>query len=414
MVELKDTPKDRERLPMKSTLPAGRVASKEEEGYAIDLESLQRRLATVTDRRCPKGLRYPLPSVLLLVVLAKLSGEDTPSGIASWIKNRSRSLRAALHLPWARMPHHNTYRRIFAQVIQPEQLDQVVGEHLRSLPGVGKSLLIALDGKTVRGTIDPTHPRGEHLLAAYLPDEGIVLLQLTTGAKENEISVAPKLVAQLDLRGKVVAGDAMQTQRDLSIQILQAGGDYLWIAKDNQPALHAQIAELFTADQSTVLGGQIPTDFQTCRQTSKGHGRQDTRQITVSGMLKGYSDWPGLEQVFQLERWRKDLRSGKIAHEVVYGLTSLSRRKASARHVLSLTRTYWGIENGLHYRRDVTFREDRTRLTGGHAGHVVAALNNLVIGLLKHAGASNLAEARRWCDANLLSALTPLPAPSLT
>jgi predicted transposase YbfD/YdcC len=343
-----------------------------------------------------------------------LSGEDTPSGIASWIKNHSRPLRAVLPLPGARMPHHNTDRRIFAQVIQPEQLDQVVGEHLRSLPGMDKSLVIALDGKTVRGTIDPTHPRGEHLLAAYLPDEGIVLLQRTTGAKENEISVAPKLVAHLDLLGKVVACDAMQTQRDLSIQILQAGGDYLWIAKDNHPALHAQIAELFTADQSTVLGGRIPTDFQTSRQTSNGHGRQEIREITVIGLRKDDSDWRGWEQVFQLERWRKDLRSGTVTHEVVSGLTSLSQRQASTRHLLSLTRTSWGIENGLHDRRDVTFREDRIRLTGGHAGHAIASLNTLVIGLLKHAGASNPAEARRWCNANILSILTLLPAPSLT
>lgn len=395
---------------MKSTLPRGRAARREDAGYVFDLDSLGRRLVSLTDTRCSKGLRYPLPPLLLLIVLAKLSGEDTPSGMASWIKSRSRQLRCALHLPWPRMPHHNTYRRVFAHVIQPEELDRVVSTHLQSLPGVGESLLIAIDGKTVRGTIDTAHPQGEHLLAAYLPEEGIVLLQLATGAKENEISVAPKLLASLDLRGKVVAGDAMQTQRALSVQIRAARGDYLWLVKDNQPSLRAEIAQVFTADPRTVLGGQVPTDFRRFRQVSKGHGRQEIREITVSEMLKGYSDWPGLEQVFQIERWRKDLRSGKTEHELVYGLTSLPPTKASPQRVLALVRAYWGIENGLHYRRDVTFGEDRTRLTQGHAGHVMASLNNLVIGLLKHAGAENLAEARRWCDANILSTLTPLLA----
>jgi predicted transposase YbfD/YdcC len=401
---------NQERLPMKSTLPRTRPARREEEGYVIDLDALGRRLVSLTDTRCSKGLRYRLPPLLLLIVLAKLAGEDTPSGIASWIQSRNRQLRFALRLPWPRMPHHNTYRRVFAHVIQPEQLDQVVSTHLQSLPGVGESLLIAIDGKTVRGTIDTAHPQGEHLLAAYLPEEGIVLLQLATGAKENEISVAPKLVARLDVRGKVVAGDAMQTQRALSVQILAAGGDYLWLVKDNQPSLRAEIAQVFTADPSTILGGQIPHDFRHFRQISKGHGRQEIREITVSGMLKGYSDWPGLEQVFQIERWRKDLRSGKTEHELVYGLTSLTPTKAAPPRLLALVRSYWGIENGLHYRRDVTFGEDRTRLTQGHAGHVMAALNNLAIGLLKHAGATNLAEARRWCDANLLSTLAPSPA----
>ena len=98
----------------------------------------------------------------------------------------------------------------------------------------------------------------------------------------------------------------------------------------------------------------------------------------------------------------------------MYGLTSLSAAEASPERLLALARAYWGIENGLHYRRDVTFHEDRTRLTRGHAGRVMASLNNLVIGLLRHAGATNLAQARRWCDAHLTLTLASLAASSLT
>ena len=389
---------------MKSTTPL--TGSADLNASVLDLASLLRRLATLTDPRCPKGLRYALAPLLLLIVLAKLAGQDQPSGIADWVKNRGRLLREALHLSWSSMPHQNTYRRILDEVLKPEELDCTVSEHLRSLPGVGQSVLIAIDGKTVRGTIDAANPRGDHLLAAYLPEEGIVLMQVAAGDKENEISVAPELLKCLDLRGKVVAGDAMHTQRPLSIQILRAGGDYLWFVKDNQPTLRADIELLFTADDRTVLGGRVPNDFRTFRQVDKGHGRRESREITVSSELKGYSTWPGLEQVFKLDRHRTDLKSGREERKIVYGLTSLSAAEATPQRLLYLSRAYWGIENGLHQRRDVTFHEDKTKLTRGHAGRVMAILNNLVIGLLRHAGATNIARARRWCDANLTT--TPI------
>jgi predicted transposase YbfD/YdcC len=376
--------------------------------------SLWKRLETLTDRRSTKGLRYPLGPALLLIVLAKLSGEDQPSGIADWIESRKNLFREVLHLSWARMPHHNTVRRIVEEVVVPEELDRVVGEHLRGLPGVGHSVLIAIDGKTVRGTIDAANPRGDHLLAAYLPEEGIVLMQVEAGDKENEISVAPELLKCLDLRGKVVAGDAMHTQRALSLQIMNAGGDYLWLVKDNQQKLREDIEELFAADDRTVEGGHIPNDFQSYGTVDKGHGRRESREITASSELKGYSDWPGLEQVFKLERRRLNIVSGKEESEIVYGVTSLSAAEASPSHLLHLSRTYWGIENGLHGRRDVTFREDRNRLTRGHGGRVMATLNNLVIGLLRQSGATNIAAARRWCDAHFTLALTQLIVGPLT
>ena len=115
--------------------------------------ALVERLAVLTDRRQARGKRYPLALVLLLVVLAKLGGEDRPSGIADWVAHRRAALEAALGLTWTRMPHHNTYRRVLAQAVAPEELDAVVGAFLRALPGVGRSVLVCIDGKTVRGTI---------------------------------------------------------------------------------------------------------------------------------------------------------------------------------------------------------------------------------------------------------------------
>ena len=381
------------------------------QALVFDVGSLAACLATLTDPRHRRGIRYALGEILVLIVLAKLAGEDHPSAIADWLAVRATALREALPLRRPRLPHLNTYRRILAEVVSPDELERTVSAFLRDLPQTGRGVLIAMDGKTVRGTIGAEHPRGEHVLAAYLPGEGIVLMEVATGTKENEITVAPTLLKCLDLRGKIVMGDAMHTQRALSVQIREADGDYIWMAKDNQPTLHQDIVEVFAPPTPTVLGGQVPNDFATARTLDKGHGRREVRQITVSGVLKEYSDWPGLEQVFQIERERVELTTGKVTHETVYGLTSLSPTQASPRRLLALVRSYWGIENGLHHRRDVTFREDATRLTCGHAGRVMAILNNLLIGLLRWRGYTNLAQARRSYDGNVPAALALITAP---
>ncbi|NPV07928.1 MAG: ISAs1 family transposase [Anaerolineae bacterium] len=374
----------------------------------FEVRSLWRRLEALSDRRHRQGKRYPLPLILLFVVLAKLCGEDRPSGIAEWVRHRREQLGRALGMKLARVPHHNTYRRVLAGAVCPEELDRAIGAFLQESPQAGLEVLISIDGKTIRGTVDAQDPEGLKLLVACLPQKGIALLQVALDPHTNEISAAPVLLAGLDLEGKIVTADALHTQRALSTQVLEAGGQYLWLVKDNQPALRADIEELFSGDDRTVEGGRLGHDFARAQQVDKGHGRRERRRITVSGELKGYSDWPGLEQVFQLERERVQSKTGKHEHEIVYGVTSLTADQASPERLLELTRAYWGVENGLHYRRDVTFREDATRLTQGQAGHVMASLNNLVIGLLRLAGFTNLAAARRYCAAHLAYALALL------
>lgn len=283
----------------------------------FDVGSLAEHLATLTDSRHRRGIRYPLPLLVLLVVLAKLTGEDRPSGMAEWVRLRKDTLKDALHLSRSAMPHSNTFRRILAEVVSPTDLETRVQAFFRQLAEVGHSVLIAIDGKTVRGTISADHPRGEHLLCAYLPEEGIVLFQVAAGEKENEITVAPTLLAALDLRGKVVMGDAMHTQRALSVQILAAGGDYVWIAKDNQPTLRDDIAQIFAPSEPTPDRGRFPSEGESVRVVTKDHGRREIRTMTVSSALHGYSDWPGIDQVFKLERQRDLLAEGKVTREVV-------------------------------------------------------------------------------------------------
>ena len=148
-----------------------------------------------------------------------------------------------------------------------------------------------------------------------------------------------------------------------------------------------------------------PTDFKTATTINKGHGRIEKRTLTTSGMLKDFLDWPHLEQVFKLERQFTYLKTGQVTTQISYGLTSLPADATSPRQLLSYLRTYWGIENGLHYRRDVTFKEDRRRLRIGHAARTMATLNNLVLALILRQGYTNVPSARRKFAAKPLQAL---------
>jgi predicted transposase YbfD/YdcC len=371
----------------------------------IDSGSLYDHFTKVKDRRKKRGVRYQLPTLLLLIVLAKICGEDKPYGIADWVQCRKEMLLDVLQLEYWRLPDHSTYERILASH-EPE-IDQTVSDFLGQLPAVEQSQIITLDGKTVRGTITAADRFGVHLLAAYLPEAGIVLKQLPVEKeKENEIVVAPQLLKSLNLEEKVVVGDAMQTQRALSSQIVDAGGDYVWIAKDNQPKTREAI-ELLFARQKPVRGqGCPPMDFVTAQTTEKEHGRLEERKITVSSMLNDYMDWPFVQQVFQLERRFTYGGSGKEHYEIQYGLTSLNAKQATPEKLLELIRSEWGIENGLHYRRDVTFLEDKTRITCKARARAMACINNLIIALFCKQGFSNHARARRFFDANPLAALS--------
>jgi predicted transposase YbfD/YdcC len=186
------------------------------------------------------------------------------------------------------MPDRVTISQLLGQAVAVAEFEQVLQRYFDGQAQMSQAVVIAIDGKTLRGTIAPDQSQGLHLLAAYLPEEGLVLLQIQVETKENEIVAAPKLLRQLDLRGKVITDNAMQTQRNLSIEIVTAGGDYLWIAKDNQPDLHQSIAHLFEAEPVTPGFAQTPTDFKTAVTVNKGHGRLEWRCLTRSAMLKDY------------------------------------------------------------------------------------------------------------------------------
>lgn len=367
----------------------------------FDVGSLYSRLEQLKDSRKPRGMRYHLVHILVMMALAKLCGEDTPSGIADWVQHRSEQMIEMLKLKRKTMPHHSTYRRIAEDVVEVDELEQLVGAALSEKKYFGKQVLLSIDGKVLRGTLDEAQ-NGTYLLAAYLPSEGIVLMEVALEGKGCEIPGAVKLLNMVDLRGKVVMGDAMHTQRALSILIIETGGDYIWFAKGNQSQMEEDIRLWFEPEPDPIPGmGRLSKDFETVKDVSKGHGRLEERTLTVSSQLKDFLDWPYLEQVFQLERRFTSTKTGEVHQQVVYGFTSLSRDEITPKQLLKKVRSYWGIETGLHYRRDVTLHEDRTRMTKGNLAQVMACLNNLIIGLVfTKTDYAFLPQARRYFDAH--------------
>jgi predicted transposase YbfD/YdcC len=229
-----------------------------------------------------------------------------------------------------------------------------------------------------------------------LHEQGIVLAQEPIDSNEPadkaeaELTVAPALLARLDWHGRVMTGDALFCQRNLCQQVVQAGGDYLLLVKDNQPTLREDIRLLFEPPADS-----LPLDDRReARTVEDGHGRHhETRHLIASTDLLGYSDWPSLAQVFRIERtWQEH---GTTKREVHYGVTSLPPDIADADRLLALRRGHWQIENALNHVKDVTMGEDRSLVHLDNGPSVMAMLRDLSISLLRRVGCRTIAKRLR-------------------
>ena len=203
----------------------------------------------------------------------------------------------------------------------------------------------------------------------------------------------------LDLRGQVVTGDAQFCQRALCTQIVAAGGDYFFVVKENQPTLLDDLSVLFA---DPPWDDPVSADLR----SGCGHGREELRLLRCSAALVGYTDWPGLGAVCMVQR--VVTRQGRTTYDESYAVTSLTPAHASAAHLQQLWRGHWGIENRLHWVRDVTFGEDLCQVRTGSGPQGLAAVRNLVIGVLRRAGHTNVAAALRTYAGRPEEALTLL------
>ena len=357
--------------------------------------------AAIPDFRRCRGKRHPLPAILSLACCAMLCGYRSYSAIAEWGRNYGAGMARALGFTH-NTPCAATLHTVFRHVDRDEvaaKLGAWAEGIVSSTPAApaADQAAVALDGKTLRGSRKQGAP-GVHLLSALSHHLGLTLAQQAVDAKTNEITQVETVLRQLVLKDRVLTMDALLTQRHVAQTIVDAGGDYVMIVKDNQPQLRADIELVFTLP---------PTgDHQEIARTVDiGHGRIEQRNITTSEALVGYNDWPGLAQVFELGRDVITQKTGKERAEVVYGVTSLRPERATPGRLLELVRGHWSIENKSHWVRDVTFDEDRSQVRCGNIPHVMAALRNTTIGLLRWAGHTNIAAACRRLAAQPVQAL---------
>ena len=213
--------------------------------------SLAEALAEVPDPRRPYGWRpeyppLPLVGLLQLTVAAIVCGAKSLNAIAQWGRERVEDdpeFLVALGLPPGRSPCAATLHRVY-KALDVDAYERVLGVWL-ARTGVAPDDALALDGKTLRGVHGPAVP-GVHLVGAHAHGAGAILAQVRSAGKGHELAAAERLLGELDVTGRLVTGDALLTQREVSRLIVERGGDYLLPVEGNQPTLRDGIAAAFS------------------------------------------------------------------------------------------------------------------------------------------------------------------------
>ena len=381
-----------------------------QEALTVDAASLYRAFEQVKDGRKAKGKRYPLALLFTLILLGKLAGETKLDGIIDWIHERKQEIKKLLNWPkgfpvsktytdaLAKCDHHEVARAIAQVLVKARAVERCQDEPSRLVaqaePTSDWLIHTAVDGKILRGTLK--HGRDDqppvHLLSFYECESGIVLDQFVVNKKNNEESACQAILHPVLVKGRILSADAIFSCREWCAAVHVYDGYYLIPIKANNPAVLRDLTEFFEDE------GIDRQEFQSHKEVNKGHGRLEVREIWTSTQMNDWfePEWAGIAQVFLIRRTVKAKGTERV--ELVYGMTSLPRKKADAKRLLDLNRKHWWIENRLHYRRDVTLGEDASQVRSQGAPEVVAALNGGLLALLDFQGVKNVAkQMRHFC-----------------
>lgn len=340
--------------------------------------SILRHFASIEDPRQRAKVLYPLPELLLLALAGTIAGADDFVETTVWGKENLPFLRR--FLPYARgIPSHDTLCDIFA-AIDPDLFRACFLNWVNELRGQPPPEQIAIDGKTSRRSHD--HRKGRkplHLVSAWAANQRLVLGQQAADEKSNEITAIPLLLKKLNLNGAIVTLDAMGTQTKIARTIRDGGGHYVLALKENQPALHAEIALLFNKPpQGMNFDNHQTVDGDNGRIATRRHTVcHDVAWLTSDRRSPGDAKFPGLAMAGRVETEVE--RDGKIQRETRYYLSSIA---LSAEMFARVVRGHWGIENRLHWMLDVVFREDLARLRSGNAPQNMAIVRHTALNLL--------------------------------
>ena len=342
-------------------------------------------LAAVPDPRNTRGRRYSLVALLAIAILATAAGMRSYAGFATWSATAPEQVLARLGIRFRR-PSEKTFRSVLSR-LDPVDLDRRLGAYFTMLAAAsaeGGLLAVALDGKTLRGA-RRAGAVAAHLVSVFAHYARLVLGQLAVAEKSNEIPCVRKLLRVFRNVRLVVTVDAMHTQTATAKLICSTlKSHYLMIVKHNQPKLLARITALPWREVPVV----------DTEEPKPAHGRAERRALKVLTVARGIG-FPYAKQVVQITRERVVVATGERSVEVVYAICSAAFELARPAEIAAWLREHWGIENRVHYVRDVTFDEDRSSVRAGAAPQVMATLRNTALNLHRLRGADNIAEACR-------------------
>lgn len=365
----------------------------------LKYSTLMDAVVDIPDPRKARGKRHRWELLLTLISAALLCGQRNGRAIGQWVQDHRLDLLTHLPLPHRPLPSTATFRRAL-RAIDVAVLEDRLAQFAQTLPVTPSPATApwqgqAIDGKAVRGA--QKHREAVHLVSLVCHGSAVVRNQVRVREKSNEITAVPLLLKGRDLRGTVTTLDALLTQQTIARQIRDQHGHYLMLVKENQPALYAALDLIFQSPPPPLA--EYHLDQATT--VEKGHGRLETRTLERTCALNGYVDWPDVGQVMRRRCQRLIVKTGEVSEEVSYGVTSLGWDEADAGKVEALWRGHWGIENKVHYVRDVTFGEDAGQIHVGSAPQALAALRNGLLTLLRSTGETNIADAVRSYAASL-------------
>ncbi len=326
------------------------------------------------DPRGGNATLHDFHELLIIALCAVLCGGQSAVDMALFAAAKEPFLRGFLTLANG-LPSHDTFSRLFRQ-LDPAQFRAVFQQFMARF-SISCQGVIAIDGKVLRRSFDKASGKSPlHMVSAWGCQQRMVLAQIATDAKSNEITAVPKLLEMLSLKGTIVTVDALNCQRSIADQIVRQGGDYALALKGNQGTLHDDV-RLHLDDPECAAAACKPD-------VDADHGRIETRTATVStdiGWLKDDHRWPGLKAVGKVVRTRET--STKTTTETAYYLLSA---ELSPERLNEVARQHWGVENRLHWRLDVIMNEDQDRTRLGNGPENLAILRHMALNAMQKEG----------------------------